>query len=239
MKKNLLRRLLVLACFAAVLGVGAPEAQAANECEGLMVCVPVAGPWVVVPTAGGVPRPVARYQVTCPRGYIVGGTDAELSHPAIDVTFSARLGSPVNPGVSTERSALFTAVFTGTRARAVTFRPHIGCIPGAGGGGRIPTAAGAVVPPGPPAVRRVRTARVPAGERMSVSVRCAGGERMVDLWHAVGFFTRQPPSAAVVESVRARRTLRSGRVTATGRATETLGGRRAVVQVGAVCGGAP
>jgi hypothetical protein len=234
-----MRRLLVVVAAAAALGVGAPEAQATNECEGLMVCVPVAGPWVVVPTAPtGVPRPVARYQVTCPRGYLVGGTDAELSLPAIDVTFTARLGSPVNPGVSTERSALFSAVFTGTRARVATFRPHIGCIPAAGGGGRIPTAVGAVVPPGPPTVRRVRTVRVPQGESASVSQRCAGGERMVDLWHAVGFFTAQPPSAAVVESVRASRRLRSGRVTASARATIALGSRRAVVQVGAVCGGA-
>ena len=229
----------MLAVAAAGLGMGAPEAHAAGECDGLMVCVPVAGPWVVVPTAAQVPRPVARYQVTCPRGYIVGGTDAELSLRTIDVTFTARLGSPVNPGISTERSALFTAVFTGTRARVATFRPHIGCIPAAGGGSRIPTAVGAVVPPGPPTVRRVRTVRVPQGESASVSQRCAGGERLVDLWHAVGFFTSQPPSAAVVSSVRAQRSLRNGRVSASARASAALGGRRAVVQVGAVCGGAP
>jgi hypothetical protein len=233
------KRLLVIAAAAATFGVSAPEARAANECDGLMVCVPVAGPWVVVPTAAGVPRPVARYQVTCPRGYIVAGVDAELSLRAIDVTFTARMGSPVNPGISTERSALFTAVFTGTRARVATFRPHIGCIPSAGGGGRIPTAVGAPVPPGPPTVRRVRTVRVFAGESASVSQRCAGGERLVDLWHAVGFFTSQPPSAAVVSSVQARRTLRNGRVAVSARATTALGGRRAVVQVGAVCGGAP
>ncbi len=229
----------MLAVAAAALGAGAHEAQAANECEGLMVCVPVAGPWVVVPTTPTVPRPLARYQVTCPRGYLVGGTDAELSIPAIDVTFTARLGSPVNPGVSTERSALFTAVFTGTRARVATFRPHIGCIPAAGGGGRIPTAVGAPVPPGPPTVRRVRTVRVRSGETASVSQRCAGGERLIDLWHTVGFFTARPPSAAVVASVRASRALRTGRVAASARATEALGRRHAVVQVGAVCGGAP
>jgi hypothetical protein len=239
MKHVMTKKLLVLATAAAALGVGAPEAQAANECEGLMVCVPVAGPWVVVPTTPTVPRPLARYQVTCPRGYLVGGTDAELSNPAIDVTFTARLGSPVNPGVSTERSALFTAIFTGMRARVATFRPHIGCIPAAGGGGRIPTAVGAVVPPGPPAVRRVRTVRVRAGDTASLSQCCAGGERLVDLWHAVGFFTRQPPSAALVSSVRATRRLRSGRVSASAAATIALGRRHAVVQVGAVCGGAP
>jgi hypothetical protein len=231
---------LVLAVVAGALGVGAPPAHAAGECEGLMVCVPVAGPWVVVPTTPQAPRPVARFQLTCPRGYIVAGVDAELSLRAIDVTFAARLGSPVNPGISTTRSALFTGVFTGTRAVAASFRPHIGCIPTAGGGGRIPTAVGgAAVPAGDPTVRRVRTVRVRAGSTASVSVRCGRGERLVDLWHGIGFFTQRPPSAADVASVRARRALRNGRIAVSARATPALGSKRAVVQVGAICGGAP
>jgi len=169
----------------------------------------------------------------------VGGVDAELSLRAIDVAFGARMGSPVNPGISTERSAVFSAIFTGTRARVATFRPHIGCIPGAGGGGRIPTAVGAAVPPGDAAVRRVRTARVRSGGSTSVAVRCGPGERLVDAWHAVGFHGAQPPSAALVASVRAARTLRAGRLSVAARATAALGARRAVVQVAAVCGGAP
>ena len=86
------RAIVLLACAATVLA-GAGEARATNECRGLMVCVPVAGPWVIVPATRHV-----QYQVACPRSYIIGGLDAELSHRAIDVTFPGRLGSPVNPG---------------------------------------------------------------------------------------------------------------------------------------------
>lgn len=224
---------------AGAVGAGAPAARAAGECDGLMVCVPIAGPWVVVSVADVVPRPVARYQLTCPRGYVVGGVDAELSLRAIDVTFAARLGSPVNPGISTTRSAVFGGVFTGNRARVATFRPHIGCIPSSGGGGRIPTAVGAPVPAGDPTVRRVRTLRVRAGEGASVAVRCGNGERLVDAWSATGFFTQRPPTAATVASVRARQTIRDGRVAVAARATDALGTRHAVLQAGAVCGGAP
>ena len=71
-------KLLVLAGLCAALTAGAGPAQAADECDGLMVCVPVAGPWVVVPTAASFPRPQVEYQLTCPRGYIVGGTDARV-----------------------------------------------------------------------------------------------------------------------------------------------------------------
>ena len=40
----------LLAVLAAALVAAAP-AGATNECRGLMVCIPIAGPWVVVPTA--------------------------------------------------------------------------------------------------------------------------------------------------------------------------------------------
>lgn len=231
-----MKRLLVLGVALATLGVAAPAARAAGECDGLTVCVPVAGPWVVVPS-GATPRAPVRFQLTCPRGYVVAGLDAELSRRAIDVTWAARLGSPVNPGVSTERSAVFTALYTGARVRGVTFRPRIGCIPTLGGGGRIPTSAGAVFRPGPPATRRVRTFRVPAATTRRTTQRCGAGERLVDAWHAVAFAGAAPPSAATVAAVVATRRVRSGALTVTGRATFALGSRRAVVQAGVVCGG--
>ena len=45
-----LRALCVAVVAGAALAVAAP-AGGANECDGLMVCIPVAGPWVVVPTS--------------------------------------------------------------------------------------------------------------------------------------------------------------------------------------------
>ena len=42
------RLLLVLLVAAAVSGVASPGAEAGRECDGLLVCIPVAGPWVQV-----------------------------------------------------------------------------------------------------------------------------------------------------------------------------------------------
>lgn len=231
------RLLLLVAAAAACAGAAAPQALAARECDGLDVCVPVAGPWVVVPTPAATPRPVVRYQLTCPRGHVVAGVDVELSHRAVDVTWAALPGSPVNPGISTERSALFSAVHTGSGTPPATFRPHIGCIPAAGGGGRIPTSLDAVFPPAPPPVRRVRTARVRPGTT-TMTQRCGAGERVVGAWHAVGFGTARPPGAGLLRSVRATRTLRAGTLTVTARASASLRNRQAFVQAGVVCGAA-
>ena len=148
-----------LAVAVATLAVGAaPAASTPRECQGLMVCVPVKGPWVVVPTAQSVPRRQVEYQLSCPRGYVVGGLDAELSNRAIDVSFLGKVGSPVNPGITTSRAAVFIATYVGASARAASFRPHVGCIPGSGGG-RVPTADNAFRP-GQPLVRRVLTAMI-------------------------------------------------------------------------------
>ena len=222
----------VLSVVAATLAVAGP-AGGANECDGLMVCVPVAGPWVVVPTSGGVPRPRVEYQLTCPRGHVVGGLDARLSQRAIDVSFAGMLGSPVNPGITTSRSAVFVAAYVGASARAPSFRPFIGCMPGAGGGVRIPTSVTAFRP-GRPTIRRVQTVRVRPGE-LTVAQRCGARERLVGASHAFGFFTRTPPSASLAQSVTATQTVRSRQVVVRVRGDAELAGVRAVVQVHAVC----
>jgi hypothetical protein len=215
---------------------GSEPASATNECRGLMICVPVAGPWVAVPISSRVPRPRVEYQLSCPRGFIVGGLDAELSDRAIDIGFLATLGSPVNPGISTARAAVFVASYVGGSARAPTFRPHIGCIPATGGGGGIPTAASAVFPPGRPTVRRVRTVRVQPARIRRVVRECADDERVVGGWHALGFYTSAPPSESLVGSVTAAQSLGVDRVTVTVRGA-ALGRVRVVVQVGAICVG--
>jgi len=231
--RRLRLRLLLLVVLVTPLLVAAEPAQAADECEGLMVCVPVAGPWVVVPTSSGANRPQARWQLTCPRGYVVGGLDAELSHRAIDVSFLGRLGSPVNPGISTSRSAVFVASFVGSAARAPTFRPHIGCIPAAGSGIRVPTAVTAF-PPGQPTTLRVRTVRVRPGTA-TVTQACTAREQLVGASHAIGFFRSTPPSASLVATVTSTRTVSDNRVVVRARGDAELGGVRAVVQVHAAC----
>lgn len=233
-----MRRLLVIvALTAALAGLGAAPAGATNECRGLIVCVPVAGPWVVVPTGPSAPRPRVEYQLSCPRGYIAGGLDAELSDRAIDVSFIGKLGSPVNPGVTTSRAIVFVGTYVGRTARAPSFRPHVGCIPAAGGG-RIPTSvAAAPFPPGQPTVRRVKQIRAGLQRSQRVQQGCAAGERLVGAFHSVGFYTRRPPEERLVASVRATRTVGRNRVTVTVRAAADPRVLRAVVQVGAVCAG--
>jgi hypothetical protein len=222
----------LLAVLVAALAVAAP-AGGANECDGLMVCVPIAGPWVVVPTSSDVPRPRVEYQVTCPRGHVAGGLDARLSDRAIEVSFLGTLGSPVNPGISTSRAVVFVATYVGASARAPSFKPFVGCMPGAGGGARAPTAADAF-PPGRPTTRRVKTVRVRPGG-VTVTQRCTAGERLVGASHAIGFTTRTPPSASLVGGLSASQSIRRSEVVVKVRADAELTGVRAVVQVHAVC----
>ena len=221
---------------AAVVAVlaAAPTAGATNECRGLNPCVPVAGPWVVVPVAQTTPRQQVQFQLTCPRGFIVAGLDAELSDRAIDLAFLGVSGSPVSPGITTARSVAFVGSYVGVGAPAPTFRPHVGCVPASGGGGqRTPTGAAAVFPPGQPAVRRVVTTRVGATKRVVAS--CRAGERLVGWYSARGFLTETPPTTALVDSLSA--TVRAGgqRVVAVAHMRQG----QAVIQVSAVCAGGP
>jgi hypothetical protein len=227
-----------VACLAVVglvagLAVFASTAGAARECNGLRVCVPVVGPWVVVPTGGGVPSPTAEYELSCPRGYVVGGLDAELSHRAIDIVFLGLLGSPVNPGITTSRAVVFVARYVGAAAGGAAFRPHVGCMPAAGGGIRVPTAS-AVFKPGNPTIRRVRTVRVRPGTQI-VTQACERRERLVGASHAFGFFTRRPPAFSLSRAVTGALTVRGDQVSVSVRADAELAGIRAVVQVHALC----
>ena len=222
-----------LAVAAAALAVAAP-AGGANECDGLMVCIPVAGPWVVVPSSAGVPRERVEFQLTCPRGYIVGGTDARLSLRAIDVGFIGTLGSPVNPGITTSRSVVFLGSYVGRSSGvAPTFKPFIGCMPAAGGGSRIPTSV-SQLRPGRPVTRRVKTVRVRPGTA-TVSQRCSAGERLVGGSHAFGFYTRTPPSASLASGISGTQRVGAERIIVRVRGDAELGGVRAVVQVHALC----
>jgi hypothetical protein len=226
---------LVAAGVAATAALAAAPAGATNECRGLQVCVSLAGPWVVVPAGSALPRPRVEYQLSCPKGYVVGGLDAELTDAGIEVSFQALLGSPVNPGITTSRAAVFVATAVGRPSPASSFRPHIGCVPSAGGGRRIPTVAH-VVPPGHPSVRRVWTVRVRAGAHRLAKA-CASGETLVAASHAVGFYTGRPPSAALVSSVHASQVVRAGRVNVAVQAGPAVSGVRAVVQVDLTCAG--
>jgi hypothetical protein len=196
------KRWVLLALLAAV--IVAPSAQATNECRGLMVCVPVAGPWVVTPSVSRV-----EYDLSCPKGYVVAGLDAELTSRGIDVGFVGALGSPVNPGITTQRDAVFLGRVVRGSPVGATFRPHIGCVPAQGGGGRAPTVHDALAP-GKPVDRRV--VEVPALHDRSVRARCPKGERLSSATYAVGFYGPTPPTATAARSVRVAQTVKNGTV---------------------------
>jgi hypothetical protein len=182
-----------------------------------------------VPTARSVVRPQVQYQLTCPRRFIVGGMDAELNDPSIEVSFIGSSGAPVSPGVSTSRSVVFVASYVGGRPRAATFRPHIGCIPASGGGTRTPTGVRAVTPPGHPTVRRVVTGRV-RGESSLVAA-CRADERMVGWYSTRGFATALPPDAGLIASLYTKTSVRKSSVSVLARAGRGQG----IVQLGAIC----
>jgi hypothetical protein len=233
------RRLIValLLATAAAFALGSEPARATNECRGLMVCVRVVGPWVLVPRGRTAPRPHVEYQLSCPRGFVVGGLDAEVSDRAVDIAFLGKLGSPVGPGVTTTRSTVFVATYAGNGSSAASFRPHLGCLPGAGGGsGPVPFSLAAALPPGDSTIRRTRTIRLRPG---TVRVRqgCGRSELLVSGWHAVGFYMARPPDTALAGSVATTRNLGGGRVGVVARVGTGVGAVRAVLQVGAVCGG--
>lgn len=227
-----MRRALFCAVCAASLLSGVGTAGATNECRGLNPCVPVAGPWVVVPAGNSVPRPQVQYVLACPKGYTVGGLDAELTDRAIDIAFLGKSGSPVNPGITTSRTAVFAATYVGGSARAPSFRPHVGCLPG-GGGRRTPTAVSAIVPPGAPTTRLVKNVKLGALSSKRIVVACGAGERLIAAYDARAFTSKTPPTARMVSAFAVSRTIGGNRVVVVARSASA----GAVVQVSIVCAG--
>jgi hypothetical protein len=221
---------LATGCAAALAAAG--PASATNECNGLQVCVPVAGPWVLATTPTE-----TQWQLSCPNRFVVGGLDAELTTRALDLVFRATLGSPVNPGISTSDSAVFLGRLAVGHDPAASFRPHIGCIPAAGGGQRVPTAM-RVFPPGKPTVRRVTAIAAVAGKTHRVTRACKAGESLVAASDAIGFYTDAPPGRTLAGAVHVQRsTTANGRVTVAVRAGSAVSGVRTVVQLDLVCAG--
>jgi hypothetical protein len=220
------KRVLAVAGVCAFAAVAAAPAGATNECRGLKICVPVVGPWVVAADAVQV-----SFQLSCPAKFVVAGLDAELSRAGVDVTFRGSLGTPVNPGITTSRSAEFLARLL-ARGAPATFRPHIGCVPASGGGQRFPTVHRVVRPAQPLVPTAVQIAVTP-GVHHFVE-RCPAGKRLLAATHAVGFYAFSAPSAALVASVTVTQSVRAGGVQLFVHAGR-LSGVRTIVQVDLEC----
>lgn len=228
----------VVAVAGALLALAGP-APAADECRGLQTCLPVAGPWVVVPPRTGTVPATVVWELRCPLpNYVVAGVDARVSDRSLDVAIRGESGSPVSPGVTTRRSVLFVATYAGTARTPTTFAPFIGCIPTEGGGGRSQTSIrqGVAYAPGRPVERRVVTRTVTAGAGRRVTSRCPRGSRLLGADHAVGLRVTDEPPAGLLRAVRTRRTVAGGVVTVTATVDPTVPRALGVeVQVHAIC----
>jgi hypothetical protein len=232
-----IRAAAVSIALAVALAAGVPAGQAADECKGLMVCIPVAGPWVKIPAPGARASANATWRLVCPRG-VVGGVDARASEIAVAVEFPGRLGSPVNPGITTARSLVFKGTYAGRVSRSTAYRPFIGCIPGGGGGSRTPTAFTPVnaVKPGEPITVRVASLTVRPGRLARTTLRCRPGERLLRSRHSVGLYTTAVPTKAQLAAVRVVRARRGREVLVSAtRRPGLAAGVRIVVQVQAEC----
>jgi hypothetical protein len=237
------RRLLVLLALAACAGFAPAHAAAGTECDGLIVCIPVKGPWVQV-KGGAVPT---YFQLSCPgRGQTIGGLDADRAGP-LELSFLGTLGGPVSPGITTSRSAVFVAR---TYRGLASFRPLLGCIPAQGGGGGRsrtvfkplprPTRSLAAAAPGQPVVealiRRVRTFRIPDRQTFRATHGCLRGERLLAQSHAIAFRSERPISLSALGAVRGTSRASNGRVVVNVRSGNARPvGMRVDVQVHAIC----
>ena len=215
------RRLLFLVVLCNSLLLSPAPAAAADECRGLDVCISVPGPWVAVPAAPRGGTRTVLYRLSCPRSSIAAGTDA-LRPAGLEVTFVGVTGSPVSPGVTTEREVWFVAV--SARPAPTSFRPFLGCVPTSGGGGRSTTARTAAAPQ-PPFARRARNLT------RSGSLSCRSGERLVAVSYAVGFRLRSAPAPVTLTAVRVTVRRRGDRAVATVARTVTA----AHVQLQVLC----
>jgi hypothetical protein len=197
-------RLLLLGALAALVAVPGTSAQSPPRvCEGLTICSPVAGPWVVVPG----PVPPARtgtavWLLGCPDGF-VGGLDARVANPWVQIRFPGLMGSPVNPGITTRRDTVFLATSVGRPGQTSSFIPFIGCIP-AEGGPRTPTGVGSVQRPEQlgtgPIIRIVRPVEVRQA-RVRAGLACQRGQRLVDWAASIGIYTALHPTKSQLAKV--------------------------------------
>ena len=226
-----MRLRVLLVCVAAALTAGAmaPTGKATAECRGIKDCVSVPGPWVIVPA-----HSEATYLLQCPglKG-LVGGLDAVATSPAVRATFEGRLGSPVAPGTTTTRFAVFHGQSSADTPQA--FRPYLGCIPTSGGGSRSTTSARATAP-GAPFDFWMKQVPIRSSPQIVASA-CKRGESLVTAWKALVFDTETPPDTALAAHIRIRlKTTATGAIATVTADGVLSAGARAEVQVVAVCG---
>lgn len=215
-----------------------PAQEPPRVCEGLTICSPVGGPWVVVPGPTGRAQETSSvWMLGCPRGGIVGGTDARVGNAWVEVTFTGRVGAPVNPGITTGREVLFTGTSVGPRGRSSSFIPFVGCMPSEGGP-RTPT--GRAVPAqlglGQATIRRVRVLDL-RGNSVSGGLACKPNERLISWSTSTGIYTSLKPTDRQLHGVQVSRSVVGRRIFVSARRTGVASSIGVEVQLHAVCAG--
>jgi hypothetical protein len=230
-----IRALAASTALVAALLVSVPASRAADECKGLQVCIPIAGPWVAIPAPNGLFEE-ADWKLVCPQG-IVGGVDARASEKAVSVDFPGLLGSPVNPGITTAGALVFRGTYAGRVHRATSYQPYIGCIPQNGGGGRtrVSFAPADAVKPGSPITVRIATLKVLPGRLARASLRCKPNERLLASAHSVGLYTSVPPTRSELSAVHVIRARRGQQILVSATRGGLAADVRVEVQVQATC----
>jgi hypothetical protein len=138
----------------------------------------------------------------CPDGF-VGGLDARVANPWVQIRFPGLMGSPVNPGITTRRDTVFLATSVGRPGQTSSFIPFIGCIP-AEGGPRTPTGVGSVQLPEQlgtgPIIRIVRPVEVRQA-RVRAGLACRRGQRLIDWAASIGIYTALHPTKSQLAKV--------------------------------------
>ena len=234
-----MKRMWLLAVLAAaVVGVSGASAQAPPRvCEGLTICSPVAGPWVVVPGPVAPARiGTAVWLLGCPDGF-VGGLDARVANPWIEVHFPGLMGSPVNPGITTRRSTVFEATSVGPAGVPSSFIPFAGCIP-AEGGPRTPTGVGstaALQQRGPGPVQRVVRVVEVRQRRVRAGLTCKRTQRLVGGEASAGIFTAIHPTRRQLEKIHLTKQLTADHVWITVTRGDLVARIPVQVQIHALC----
>ena len=211
---------------------------AQDECSGLQRCVPIKGPWVRVAAPSRRFGQRVEWELACPSDrYVIAGTDARAAARTVSVAIEGLPGSPVGPGVTTKSAVVFVATNAGSAASPTSFRPAIGCVTAAGGGGSPSQVAyTATFPPfGGLDVHREEHQITPFGVS-TFAVPCRSGGRLLHAAHAVGFPTPGPPSARALASVSTTERIVGNAVAVTARVKpESLPQEGATLQIRAVC----
>ncbi len=194
-----------------------------HPCQAFTPCSTVLGPWVTAPSDQD-----EVFTVSCPSGQFAVSSDAGFRGPIYPVGVLTG-GSSGYDGFNLSFGAFPIPV-------NVTFQPAVGCAP-----------QGAALTPNLKTVgntSRYRTVvrSVPVRPRAVSRVRvgCRAGERLVHSGSAVEFFTRRPPSPAVIKSLVHHHRRVGAAAEAVVRAPRRVGDNERVrLQVTALCAPAP